>query len=98
MIGLSYGLLLYRHASEIAHGTLYGPLFAWGAMDLSGPPKSIAVIQSFRVDQSRLILMLVGFSLESLIRISAGELGLPHIADSAREIRKAFSTRPRPDP
>jgi hypothetical protein len=93
-MGLVWGLLLYRHASEVAHGTLYGALFAWGAMDPNGPPKSTAAIQSFRVDQARLLLMLVGVSLESLVRIVAGELSLPHIAASAQEIGKAFTTRP----
>jgi hypothetical protein len=44
-----------------------------------------------------LILMLVGFTLESLLRITGGELGLPAVAESARSIREAFSNRPRPD-
>jgi hypothetical protein len=96
-LGLAYGLLLYRHASEIAHGTFFGALFAWGATDAKGPPKSVAEIQAFRVDQARLILMLTGFSLESLVRITAGALLLPDVMRAAREASAAFSQRPRPD-
>lgn len=96
-LGVAFGLLLYRHASEIAHGTLYGALFAWGAMNPGGAPKVVGDIQSFRVEQARLILMLIGFTLESLVRIVALELALPEVADSAASIRTAFSQRPRPD-
>lgn len=96
-LGLVYGLLLYRHASEIAHGTLFGALFAWGAMDPKGPPKTVGDIQAFRVEQARLLLMLTGFSLESLVRIAARVLLMPDVGAAARNAGLAFSKRPRPD-
>jgi Family of unknown function (DUF5677) len=89
-LGLTFALLLYRHASEIVHGTLYGSLFTWGMFDPNGFPKSGDDMQRFRIGQCHLILMLIGVTLGSLLRITAGELGLIHVADSARDILKSF--------
>ena len=94
-IGLIYGLLLYRHSSDIAHGTLFGALFGYGATDPSGPPKSLGDLECFRHDQLRLVLMLVGFSLNSLIRIVGTELGELQAVEHSNRIDNAFRTRPR---
>ncbi|HDS1731372.1 DUF5677 domain-containing protein [Pseudomonas putida] len=46
--GLAFGLLLYRHASEIAHGTLFGTLFSWGAMEVGKPLSNLGDMSKFR--------------------------------------------------
>jgi len=96
--GLAFGLLLYRHASEIAHGTLYGALFSWGAMEPGGPPRSTEQMRSFRVEQTRLLLLLIGHTLESMNRILGQELGDPTLSMRATEVLSAYSARPRPRP
>lgn len=83
--GLAFGLLLYRHASEIAHGTLYGTLFSWGAAEPSRPLKSATDMGVFRRAELRHLLKLVCFSLESLIRISSVPLDAPTLSDSAKK-------------
>jgi hypothetical protein len=95
--GMLFGLLLYRHASEIAHGTLYGSLFILGGTDPHGPPKSIEGLRDFRIDHTRMLLMLTAFALESAIVVIAGELGLTSLAAQAREAQQTFSQRRRPD-
>ena len=93
--GLIFGILIYRRASEIAHGTLFGALFSWGALTPGRPLQSVSDMQSFRIGQGRLLAMLTAYALESLIRILAGELGLVKEADEAHLARVAFSTRDR---
>lgn len=88
--GLAFGLLLYRHASEIAHGTLYGTLFSWGAMEPGRPLKSPSDLGDFRRAELRHLLKLVCFSLESLIRISSIALDYPSPGESAKKAFKDY--------
>lgn len=88
--GLAFGLLMYRHASEIAHGTLYGTLFSWGAMEIQEPLTSENDIAVFRTKELRHLLKLVCYSLESLIRISGETLTHPAAAVSAKEARLEY--------
>jgi hypothetical protein len=94
--GLAFGLLLYRHASEIAHGTLYGTLFSWGATEPNRPLKSPSDLGVFRRAELRHLLKLVCFSLESLIRVSSIALDAPSLDTSAKEaFRDYYKTRNR---
>lgn len=92
--GLAFGLLLYRHASEIAHGTLYGTLFSWGAAEPNRPLKSPSDLGIFRRAELRHLLKLVCFTLESLIRVSSIALDAPSLNESAKEaLRDYYKTR-----
>ena len=82
--GLAFGLLMYRHASEIAHGTLYGTLFSWGAVEPNRPLKSPDDLGVFRRAELRHLLKLICFSLESLIRVVAPLAGAPDLAEAAK--------------
>lgn len=95
--GMLFGLLLYRHASEIAHGTLYGALFILGATDPKGAPKSIQALHDYRTDHSRMLLMLTGFGIESSIQVLAPEVQAERIAVEAKKAQRLFSDRRRPD-
>ncbi|MCZ8384357.1 DUF5677 domain-containing protein [Achromobacter xylosoxidans] len=85
--GLAFGLLLYRHASEIAHGTLYGTLFSWGAMDLGRSLKSPEDLAIFRRAELRHVLKLISFTLESLVHVCAQALALQPLAALATKAR-----------
>lgn len=88
--GFAFGLLLYRHASEIAHGTLYGTLFSWGATELGRPLKSAQDLRRFRKAELRHLLKLVSFTLESLICVISGVLGVPDMRNSANGARNNY--------
>jgi hypothetical protein len=88
--GLAFGLLIYRHASEIAHGTLYGTLFSWGAMELRRPLESADDMGKFRRRELRHLIKLVAFSLESLIQIVGSVLKNPDVSDRARDARANY--------
>ncbi|WP_155524300.1 DUF5677 domain-containing protein [Burkholderia sp. PAMC 28687] len=95
--GLAFGLLLYRHASEIAHGTLYGTLFSWGAAEPGHPLKSPSDLGIFRRAELRHLLKLVSFSLESLIRVCAATLNSPSLDKSAQQpLREYYKARSEP--
>lgn len=85
--GLAFGLLLYRHSSEIAHGTLYGTLFSWGATEVTAPLKSPGDIGKFRENELRLLLKLISYSLESLVSITGVALGIAGIDSEAVQAR-----------
>lgn len=88
--GLAFGLLLYRHASEIAHRTLYGTLFSWGAMEPGRPLNSPSDLCKFRRTELRHLLKLVCFSLESLIRISSVALDYSSPGEAAKKALKDY--------
>jgi len=88
--GLAFGLLLYRHASEIAHGTLYGTLFSWGALDIGRPLAAASDIGAFRRTELRHVLKLVSFTLESLIRIVSVAIDKPFLATSAEAALRSY--------
>lgn len=91
--GLAFGLLLYRHASEIAHGTLFGTLFSWGAMELGERltrPEDLAI---FRAKELKHLIKLVAHSNESVVRILSSALGEPSLGEAAFEARSAYYRR-----
>ncbi len=72
---LQFALLsIYRHASEIAHGTLFGALFALGLTLPSGPPTSSEDMAKHQRQNITMLLMMLGFSISSLLRVVATEL------------------------
>lgn len=88
--GLAFGLLIYRHASEIAHGTLYGTLFSWGAMEIGLPLTSPGDLGAFRRSELRHLLKLVCFSLESLIRVASTAVNAAELGASAEAVRRGY--------
>ncbi len=90
---LYWALLLYRHASEIAHGILFGVLFSWGATE-PPRPRTVEDIRKFRESNLRHIMMLTGSALNSLIEIVAVELGHPDLAENSKAMDKEYRHTP----
>nr|WP_312204713.1 hypothetical protein [Pseudomonas monteilii] len=85
--GFAFGLLLYRHSSEIAHGTLFGTMFSWGAMEVGKPlpgPKDMAI---FREREMQYLIRLLAYSIESAIRIISALLGDEALSERAIQAR-----------
>ena len=73
--GLIGGLTLYRHSSDIAHGTLFGTLFSLGLTSPTGHPKSPdELVQHFN-GQLSMLFFLLGMCFNSLILGVAPKLG-----------------------
>lgn len=90
---LYWALLLYRHASEIAHGSLFGVLFSWGATEPS-TPRSTEDIRKFRDSNLRHVLMLTGSALNSLIQIVAHDLGYQELVEISNAVDKEYRNTP----
>ena len=88
--GLAFGLLLYRHASEIAHGTLFGTLFSWGAMELGERLTGPEDLGVFRAKELKHLIKLVAHSNESVVRILSSVLCKPGLGSAVVEARKAY--------
>lgn len=86
--GFAWSQFLYRHSSEMLHGTLFSALLAYGATEINGPPKTVGELRKRRREQARLILYLTGVFLDSLIRILAGEMKR---ADISKKAKLAYS-------
>jgi hypothetical protein len=87
-IHLQFALMsIYRHASEIAHGTYFGALFALGLTSPSGPPKSPEALQNYQRQNLSMLLMMLGLATSALIKVLAEEI--PSLSDLVTESEKA---------
>jgi hypothetical protein len=72
---LQFALMsIYRHASEIAHGTFFGALFALGLTSPSSPPKSPQELQNHQRQNLCMVLMMLGLATSALIMVLAEEI------------------------
>lgn len=84
--GLMSGLIgIYRHASEVVHGTVFGAMHTLGMAEFCGPNRSS---DSLEIDRRRylcMLLLMTGFSLGSLIRVISQELELPELVERSKK-------------
>ena len=86
---LQFALMsIYRHASEIAHGTFFGALFALGLTTPSGPPKSPEELQNQQRQNLSMLLMMLGLAISALIIVLGEELPLllSQVTDSEKSV------------
>ncbi len=91
---LQFGLFsIYRHASEIAHGTLFGALFILGYTD----PKSPTSSDDLRIRQLEylsIILLMLGLSLSALLFVVEGEMGTDELTKVSTELLSLLKEEP----
>jgi len=63
---------IYRHASEIVHGTVFGALFSVGLTE-PGRPRSEAELMKHRVGSFNMLFILLGCGIEALLRVLVEE-------------------------
>lgn len=66
---------IYRHASEISHGTLFGAMFALGMTTPSGPSADASALQQHVNDHLSMVLLLTAMSIGALLGQLAEEYG-----------------------
>lgn len=87
-MGLQFGMLaIYRHASDISHGTVFGSMFAVGLTDPSGPPKSPSDLQQGQRSNLCMLLTLLGGVIDSLLHVLGHHLDVEdHVKRSERAV------------
>jgi hypothetical protein len=90
---LQFGLLnIYRHASEIAHGTLFGALFSIGLMSPTGRPKNPQELAIYQGSNISMILLMLIAAINSVLIVLANDLPIKELVDKSEalidEIRK----------
>jgi hypothetical protein len=66
---------IYRHGSEIAHGSLFGALYSLG-LTLPGGPRTAEELDRFRNSSVACLLWFLGKSIDSLVYVLEQELGI----------------------
>ena len=86
---LQFALMsIYRHASEIAHGTFFGALFALGLTSPSGSPKSPEELQNHQRQNLSMLLMMLGLATSAFIMVLAIEI--PSLSNLVIESEKVI--------
>lgn len=75
---------MYRHASEILHGTFNGALFALGMSRPEGPPEGEALKAHFNEHLS-MVLLMSGMALDALIRRLGDVFASPELVELSAE-------------
>jgi hypothetical protein len=85
-VGLQFALLsIYRHASEIAHGTLFGAMFSLGLTRPSKRTDSAESLLQYQRENLSMLLMMLGLAMSSLIALLDKELSLPEIYSESEQ-------------
>jgi len=85
---------IYRNASEVVHGTLFGSLLLLGFTRPQGPPDSEAALEKYRRGLLCMLLMLIGTTLNSLIEVIAQELDVPELTQRSRDLFNPIKSEP----
>lgn len=85
---------VYRHSSEILHGTLFGALFFLGVTDPTGPPTSAANWLVRIAQQNLMILMAAALAVIAVLLAIASRLDVPHLAVSANNLEGELRAAP----
>jgi hypothetical protein len=84
--GLNFGLFaIYRHGSEIAHGSLFGALFSLG-LTYPGTPRSGDELSGYLTTNISSLLWFLGKSVNSLIFVFQKELGLDGVYEKSQAL------------
>lgn len=85
---------VYRHSSEILHGTLFGVLFFPGFTDPTGRPTSVSDWLARIAQQNLMILMSAALAITAVLRALASSLDVPHLAASANNLMDELHAAP----
>lgn len=87
-------LAIYRHSSEIAHGTYFGALFSLGMTSPAGPPETPEKLQRRQRENLCMIMQLLGMTLSATIECLAIALPLQEIIESSRMLITKLKEEP----
>lgn len=91
--GLMFGLFsIYRHSSEIVHGSLFGAQYSLG-LTLPGRPRTHEELEHFLRSNISTLLWFLGRSIDSLVFVVEREMGLTGFYERSQKLVKAYHPR-----
>jgi hypothetical protein len=85
---------VYRHASEAAHGTLFGVLHVLGVTLPGGGPRNEVEYDRHRCEHLAALCLIMGCALSSLLAILAVELHMPGLGQRAQQLWDPVQRQP----
>ena len=79
---------IYRHSSEILHGSLFGALFFFGLTTPTGGPRSLNELHEAIGQQHMLILMATVLALSAVVEVFHGVYGFRVAQDQNEALMK----------
>ncbi len=92
--GLLFGLSIYRHSSDIAHGTLFAALFSLGLTTPAGVPSSPAELEAHFCEGLSMLFLLLGLCCNSFVIAIAPELGIGHLVEESKSLVRRVQQEP----
>lgn len=80
--------MMYRHSSEILHGTLFGALYFFGRTSPTGRPRSVSELSESIGQQHMEILLAVIMAISGLTICASDTLGMTDPAQTSRSLFK----------
>ena len=76
---------IFRHSSEIAHGTYFGAMFALGIADPEGPPSSPDEIVKRKSEHIAMMYLMLGGCIDSVLRVTHLDYPMPDALKASEE-------------
>jgi hypothetical protein len=87
-------LAIYRHSSEIAHGTYFGALFSLGMTTPNGLPKTQEQLALKQRQNLCMIMQMLGMSLAAAVEVLATESAIEELVIKAKSLIENLSKEP----
>jgi len=81
-------IAIYRHSSDIIHGTLFGAAFSMNMTNPGSPPMAEDQMREFQLDHVRMVMLMVGWCLDALMMVCGEMFGLSDFGDRSHELSR----------
>lgn len=92
-VNLQFGLIsIYRHASEIAHGTLFGALFSIGLTSPNDKPNTPQELINFQCDNLYMLILMLIATINTVLIVLSNQLPIQELVDTSASIIKEIKS------
>lgn len=85
---------IYRHSSEVLHGTLFGAMFSIGLLPFVGSPKSKEEVATYMRQNLNMVLILLGGGISALIHVLSDGLDTDNLAAKSMSLARELKSLP----
>lgn len=85
---------VYRHSSEILHGTFFGAAFFLGVTDPAGPPRSPEQLLARIAGQHLMVLLAGALSVDAVVRAVHAAFDVPELLQATHDLMTEMGRAP----